>query len=517
MAIPEYRNEPLTNFALPENRAAQQQALEQVTAQLGQRYPLVIGGEPVWTEKMIESRSPSDPDLLVGSSASAGVAEAERALVAADKAFPAWRRTAPEARARVLQRAAAIVRRRRFEFNAWLVQEVGKPWAEADADVAEAIDFMEYYARQMLKLAGPQPVAAYPGEENEFSYIPLGVGVVHPPFNFPLAILVGMTTAAIVAGNTVVVKPSAHAPVVAYKFYEVLKEAGLPDGVVNYLPGDPVEIGDILTTHPLVRFINFTGSAAVGAMLYEKASKVQPGQKFLRRVVAEMGGKDAIVVAADADLDAAAEGIVTSAFGFSGQKCSACSRVIAEESIYDALLEKVVERTKALKLGPATDPETQMGPVIILGARERILQYVEIGKSEGRLLLGGKPVEGVPGFMLEPTIIADVDPNSRLAQEEIFGPVLAFMKARDFAEAIEIANNTQYGLTGGVYSRSRENLEYARREFMVGNLYFNRKITGALVGVQPFGGFNMSGTDSKAGGPDYLLLFMQGKSVTERF
>ncbi|MFO7173278.1 MAG: L-glutamate gamma-semialdehyde dehydrogenase [Bacillota bacterium] len=516
MAIVEFRNEPLTNFADPALRRAQEEALRRVEGELGGRYPLLIGGEEVWTEKSIVSRSPSQPDRVVGTTASAGVAEAVRALEAAEKAFASWRLTPVEFRVRILLKAAAILRRRRFEMNAWLMHEVGKPWVEADADTAEAIDFLEYYARQMLRLAGPQPITPYPGEENEFFYIPLGVGVVHSPFNFPLAILVGMTSAALVTGNTVVVKPSVHAPVIAYKFFEVLKEAGLPDGVANYLPGDPAEIGDVLTTHPLVRFINFTGSAAVGAMLYEKAARVQPGQKFLRRVIAEMGGKDAIVVAADADLDAAAEGIVTSAFGFSGQKCSACSRVIAEAPVYDEILARVAERARALRLGPATDPETQMGPVITAEARDRILRYIEIGKGEGRLVLGGQAAAGAPGYLVEPTIFADVDPGARIAQEEIFGPVVAFIKAKDFRQAIEFANSTQYGLTGGVYSRSRENLEYARREFHVGNLYFNRKITGALVGVQPFGGFNMSGTDSKAGGPDYLLLFMQGKSVAER-
>jgi 1-pyrroline-5-carboxylate dehydrogenase len=518
MALPEFRNEPFTDFTDPANRLAQQQALDLVAGQLGLRSPLIIGGETVWTAQTIRSTSPSDPELLVGEVAAAGEAEALAALQAADKAFRTWSRTPVEARARVLLKGAAILRRRKFEFNAWLVYEAGKPWAEADADTAEAIDFLDYYARQMLRLAGAQPVVPFPGEENNLYYLPLGVGVVHPPFNFPLAIMAGMTVAAVVTGNTVVVKPSVHAPVVCAKFFDVLAEAGLPAGVANFLPGDPAALGDVLTTHPLVRFINFTGSAAIGSMLYEKAAKVQPGQRFLRRYVAEMGGKDAIVVAADADLDEAARGIVASAFGFSGQKCSACSRVIADERIYDQLLDQVVSLAGQLKLGPATDPETQVGPVINAGAVDRIRRYIDIGKSEGRLVLGGGQVEPhLKGHMVQPTIIADVAPDARIAQEEIFGPVVAFMKARDFDHALEIANNTPYGLTGAIYTRDRANLEIARQELHVGNLYLNRKCTGALVGVQPFGGFNMSGTDSKAGGPDYLLLFLQAKSVSERF
>ncbi len=516
MALTDFCNEPLTDFTRPENRRAQQEALDQVTARLGGQYPLIIGGEAVWSGKTLLSHSPSQPDLLVGTVAAAGPAEAERALQAAARAFPAWSRTPAAARARILLRAAAALRRRKYEFNAWLIHEVGKPWAEADADTAEAIDFVEYYARQMLRLAGPQPITPYPGEENEFTYLPLGVGVVHPPFNFPLAIMAGMTTAAVVTGNTVVVKPSVLAPVVAAQFLELLTAAGLPPGVANFLPGHPQEIGDLLTTHSLVRFINFTGSAAVGAQLYEKAARVQPGQPFLRRFIAEMGGKDAIVVAADADLEAAAQGIVASAFGFSGQKCSACSRVIADVAIHDDLLARVAALTGQLRPGPATDPETQVGPVVSQAARERILRAIDVGRAEGRLIHGGHAVPAAAGYLITPTILADIAPAARVAQEEIFGPVLAFIKAQNFDHALTIANGTPYGLTGAVYSRSRTLLEQARREFHVGNLYFNRKCTGALVGVQPFGGFNLSGTDSKAGGPDYLLLFTQGKSVSER-
>jgi len=485
-----------------------------VVAQLGKRYPMIIGGRRVDSGESIVSVNPSQPEEVVGYAARGGVAEAEAAVQAALEAFPAWADTPAEVRARILFKAAAIMRRRKHELAAWMCYEVGKNWAEADADAAEAIDFLEYYGRQMLKLAGPQPLTPYPGEENHLYYLPLGVGVVHSPFNFPLAILCGMTAAAVVTGNTVVVKPSTEAPVIAAKFFEVLEEAGLPPGVANLLYADPAEVGDYLTTHKEVRFINFTGSREVGCHIYELAAKVQPGQTFLRRVIAEMGGKDAIIVDGTADLDEAAAGIVASAFGFSGQKCSACSRAVITADVYDQVLEKVVARTRALRIGPATDRDTDVGPVAAERFQKKILQYIEIGKSEGRLVLGGRALPG--GYYVEPTIFADVAPTARIAQEEIFGPVLAFIKASDFDDALDIANGTAYGLTGSVYSRSRENLEQARRRFRVGNLYFNRKSTGAIVGVHPFGGFNMSGTDSKAGGPDYLLLFTQAQAVSEK-
>lgn len=512
--IPPYRPEPLSDFRNPAVTAAFEQALAAVKAQLGKRYPMIIAGRRVESGESIVSVNPSQPDQVVGYAARGGVAEAEAAVQAALAAFPAWADTPADVRARILFKAAAIMRRRRHELSAWMCHEVGKNWAEADADTAEAIDFLEYYGRQMLKLAGPQPLTPYPGEENHLYYLPLGVGVVHSPFNFPLAILCGMTAAAVVTGNTVVVKPSTEAPVIAAKFFEVLEEAGLPPGVANLLYADPVEVGDYLTTHKEVRFINFTGSRQVGCHIYELAAKVQPGQTFLRRVIAEMGGKDAIIVDGTADLDEAAAGIVASAFGFSGQKCSACSRAVVTADVYDQVLEKVVARTRALKVGPATEKDTDVGPVAAERFQKKILEYIEIGKAEGRLVLGGNALPG--GYYVEPTIFADVAPTARIAQEEIFGPVLAFTKARDFDDALDIANGTAYGLTGSVYSRSRENLEQARRRFRVGNLYFNRKSTGAIVGVHPFGGFNMSGTDSKAGGPDYLLLFTQAQAVSEK-
>ncbi|TXK91862.1 L-glutamate gamma-semialdehyde dehydrogenase, partial [Parageobacillus sp. SY1] len=441
---------------------------------------------------------------------------AERAMKTADEAFRTWSRTSPEARADILFRAAAIVRRRKHEFSAWLVKEAGKPWREADADTAEAIDFMEYYGRQMLKLKDGIPVESRPGETNRFFYIPLGVGVVISPWNFPFAIMAGGTGAFLFAGKTGALKTAGGTPVVAYKFVEVLEEAGLPAGVLNYIPGSGAEVGDYLVDHPRTRFISFTGSRDVGIRIYERAAKVHPGQIWLKRVIAEMGGKDGIIVDKEADLELAAQSIVASAFGYSGQKCSACSRAIIVEDVYDQVLNRVVELTKQLNVGDPAEQATFMGPVIDQGAYNKIMEYIEIGKQEGRLMTGGEGDDS-KGFFIQPTVFADVDPNARIMQEEIFGPVVAFAKARDFDHALEIANNTEYGLTGAVISRNRANLEKARHEFHVGNLYFNRGCTGAIVGYQPFGGFNMSGTDSKAGGPDYLILHMQAKTVSEMF
>ncbi|WKA47617.1 L-glutamate gamma-semialdehyde dehydrogenase [Geobacillus zalihae] len=511
-----YRHEPLTDFTVEANREAFLAALKKVESELGRDYPLVIGGERVMTEDKIISINPANKTEVVGRVAKANKELAERAMKTADEAFRTWSRTSPEARADILFRAAAIVRRRKHEFSAWLVKEAGKPWREADADTAEAIDFMEYYGRQMLKLKDGIPVESRPGETNRFFYIPLGVGVVISPWNFPFAIMAGTTVASLVTGNTVLLKPASATPVVAYKFVEVLEEAGLPAGVLNYIPGSGAEVGDYLVDHPRTRFISFTGSRDVGIRIYERAAKVHPGQIWLKRVIAEMGGKDAIVVDKEADLELAAQSIVASAFGFSGQKCSACSRAIVVQDVYDQVLNRVVELTKQLNVGDPAEQATFMGPVIDQGAYNKIMEYIEIGKQEGRLMTGGEGDDS-KGFFIQPTVFADVDPNARIMQEEIFGPVVAFAKARDFDHALEIANNTEYGLTGAVISRNRANLEKARHEFHVGNLYFNRGCTGAIVGYQPFGGFNMSGTDSKAGGPDYLILHMQAKTVSEMF
>ena len=511
-----YRHEPLTDFTVEANREAFLAALKKVESELGRDYPLVIGGERVMTEDKITSINPANKAEVIGRVAKATKELAERAMKTADEAFRTWSRTSPEARADILFRAAAIVRRRKHEFSAWLVKEAGKPWREADADTAEAIDFMEYYGRQMLKLKDGIPVESRPGETNRFFYIPLGVGVVISPWNFPFAIMAGTTVASLVTGNTVLLKPASATPVVAYKFVEVLEEAGLPAGVLNYIPGSGAEVGDYLVDHPRTRFISFTGSRDVGIRIYERAAKVHPGQIWLKRVIAEMGGKDGIIVDKEADLELAAQSIVASAFGYSGQKCSACSRAIIVEDVYDQVLNRVVELTKQLNVGDPAEQATFMGPVIDQGAYNKIMEYIEIGKQEGRLMTGWEGDDS-KGFFIQPTVFADVDPNARIMQEEIFGPVVAFAKARDFDHALEIANNTEYGLTGAVISRNRANLEKARHEFHVGNLYFNRGCTGAIVGYHPFGGFNMSGTDSKAGGPDYLILHMQAKTVSEMF
>ena len=516
MALPEFTNEAFTDFSNPDNAAKMEAALAKVKGELGQTFPLVIGGKEYRDGPLSESISPFDAKLVVGRFPKATVEQANKAVEVAHAAFANWSRVEPEARARYLFKAAAAMRRKRFELAAWMVYEVSKSWVEADVDICELIDFCDYYGRQALKLAGPQPVVPWPGEENEMRYIPLGVGIVIPPWNFPGAIMGGMTAAAIVTGNTVVLKPASTSPAIAWQFFKILtEECGLPDGVVNFLPGPGGAMGDALVDHPLTRFIAFTGSKEIGIRINERAAKVNPGQKWLKRTILEMGGKDSIVVDETADLDAAAEAITISAFGFQGQKCSACSRAIVVKDVYDEVLEKVIEHTKKLKMGDPTDRGTYMGAVIDQKAFKKISEYIEIGKQEGKLVVGGN-ADDSKGYFIEPTVIADIKPSDRLSQEEIFGPVLAFIKAKDYDHALEIANNTEYGLTGAVFSKQRDRLERARDEFHVGNLYFNRKCTGALVGVQPFGGFNMSGTDSKAGGPDYLLLFTQAKTITDR-
>jgi 1-pyrroline-5-carboxylate dehydrogenase len=437
-------------------------------------------------------------------------------MAAALDAFETWSRTSVETRASLLLNAAKIIRERHFEFCAWLTYEVGKNWAEADADVGETIDFLEFYSREALRLAKAETPIQLPGEFNQLIYIPLGVGAVIPPWNFPFAIMAGMTVASIVTGNTVILKPSSDSPTIAAKFVEVLEEAGMPGGVVNFCPGSGATFGNAIVEHPKTRYIAFTGSRDVGLEIHERAAKNQKGQIWIKRTVLEMGGKDSNLVCADADLDAAVDGTVAAAFGFSGQKCSACSRAIVEAPVYDVFVERVREKVAKLTIGdPATNPN--MGPVVNKAAMDSILGYVETGKKEGRLVAGGKAVENADGgFFVEPTVIADVAPDAVISQEEIFGPVLAVIKVANFEEGLKVANNTEYGLTGAIYSGSREALETARREYHVGNLYLNRKCTGAMVGAHPFGGFNMSGTDSKAGGPDYLLLFTQAKSVAEK-
>lgn len=516
MAISKFKNEPLTDFSKPANRKAMEKALEAVKNRFGKEYPIVIGAEEIRTAEKLPTTNPSNSSQVLATFQKADQALAVRAIETAERTFASWKNVDPAKRAGYLFKAAALMRKRKHEFSAVLSYEVGKTWPEADADTSEAIDFLEFYGREMLRYAAKQPVVKHPQEKNELVYIPLGVGVVVPPWNFALAILTGMTSAAIVTGNTVVLKPSSDSPLNGWMFFDLMREVGLPPGVINFITGPGGAVGDTLVAHPKTRFVSFTGSKEVGVHINELAAKVQPGQIWLKRVVAEMGGKDSIVVDDQADLDGAVQATVASAFGFQGQKCSAASRAIVVEKVYDAFVEKVTAKTRALKVGSAADPANNLGPVINKGAMQKILGYVEKGVREGgRLLTGGKPA-GDGGHFIEPTIIADVDPKATIAQEEIFGPVLAIIKAKDFDHALEIANNTEFGLTGGVWTKNRKKIEKAKQVFHVGNFYVNRKITGAFVGIHPFGGFNMSGTDSKAGGRDYLLLFMQAKLMSEK-
>ncbi|SHS97287.1 aldehyde dehydrogenase [Mycobacteroides abscessus subsp. abscessus] len=511
-----YKHEPFTDFSNDQEREGYLLGLQTVEGYIGQDYDVIIGGERVSTEDKIFSYNPSHKTEVVGRVSKANRELAEKAMQAAVEAFKTWRKAKPELRADVLFKAAAIIRRRKHEFSALLTKEAGKPWREADADTAEAIDFLEYYARQMLLLKDGVPVNSRPNEFNRYDYIPLGVGIIISPWNFPLAIMAGTTVAAIVAGNTVLLKPASTTPVVAAKFVEVMEEAGLPKGVLNFVPGSGAEVGDYLVDHKDTRFISFTGSRDVGLRIFERASKLNEGQIWLKRVIAEMGGKDTIVVDKEADLELAAQSIVASAFGFSGQKCSACSRAVIVEDVYDTVLKRVVELTNQLTLGNPEEQSVFMGPVIDQSAFKKIMSYIDMGKKEGRLVAGGGG-DNSKGFFIKPTVFADLAPNARLMQEEIFGPVVGFTKAKDFTEAISIANNTEYGLTGAVITTNREHMQQAREDFHVGNLYFNRGCTGAIVGYQPFGGFNMSGTDSKAGGPDYLLLHLQAKTTSELY
>jgi 1-pyrroline-5-carboxylate dehydrogenase len=516
MQLSEFRNEALTDFkGKAELSNRMQAALRKVAGQLGQEYAIVIGGKRIKTESKLQSLNPARPDQVVGAFSKATAELADQAVLAADAAFASWSRTPVEQRVELAVAVAKLMREQKYDLEALMVYEVGKAWNEADADVCEAIDFSEFYAREMVRLSKPQPLVPVPGESNSLLYIPLGVGIVIPPWNFPLAILAGMTIASIVTGNTVVLKPSSDSPTIGYRFFEILEQAGMPPGVVNFLPGSGAAVGDVLVAHPRTRYVAFTGSKEVGLRINELAAKTAPGQIWVKRVVAEMGGKDSIVVDGDADLNAAIDGVAASAFGYQGQKCSACSRAIVVESVYDAFLEGLKQRVEQIRMGDPADPDTEMGPVINASARKRILQYIDAGTKDGRLLTGGQDSSGA-GHFIKPTVIADVKPKSAISQEEIFGPVLAVIKAKNFDDALDIANNTEYGLTGAVYTTDAEKLREATDRFHVGNLYLNRKCTGALVGCHPFGGFNMSGTDSKAGGHDYLLLFTQAKTIAQK-
>jgi 1-pyrroline-5-carboxylate dehydrogenase len=513
--LTEFKNEPYTDFTRTENKAAYEAALAAVAREVGQRHDLVIGGRRVRTDATFESVNPCATEEVVATFSKAGAAEADQALTAATEAFESWSRTDPRERAGYLLKAAAIMRRRKHEFSAVMTLEVGKTWPEADGDTAEAIDFLEFYAREMLRLDAGEHVTPIPGEWNDLRYVALGPCAVIPPWNFPLAILTGMTTAAIVTGNTVCLKPASDSAWIGSMLADLMEEVRLPAGVLNFVPGGGGEVGETLVKDPRTRLIAFTGSKAVGLHIHELAAKPDPRCKWIKRTILEMGGKDAILVDEDYDLDEAAALIVQSAYGFQGQKCSACSRAIIHRAVYDEIVPKIVERAKALKLGDTRDPSVNLGAVINSKAQRDILGYVEVGKKEGRLLAGGRagPRQGT---YVEPTVIADVKPEARIHCEEIFGPVLALLRCDDFEDGLRIVNSTEYGLTGSLLSRNRAHLTRARRDFHVGNLYLNRKCTGALVGGHPFGGFNMSGTDSKAGGRDYLGLFLQAKAISEK-
>ena len=507
-------NEPFTDFSVAAHAEAFRAALARVEGELGRTYPLVLGGERVTTAGTLASTNPARPDEVIGRAADAGVEEADRALAAAAAAFPAWSRTTFAHRAAFLFEMADRVRQDKHVWSAWMVKEVGKNWAEADGDTAEAIDFLEYYGREALRYAEGLPVVDT-GDRNTCFYIPLGVGAVIAPWNFPFAILCGTVVSAVVAGNTVVMKPAEESSTVAYKLMELFEEVGLPPGVVNLVTGNGEVCGARLVQHPDTRFISFTGSKAVGLWIAEQATRRTPEQRWIKRVVAEMGGKDAMVIDAVDDLDEAAAATVAAAFGFQGQKCSACSRAIVVDAVHDAFVERVLEHAGRLRLGDPTDPSTPFGPVISKEAYDKTLRYIGIGAEEGTVVLGGKAVDR-PGWFVEPTVVTGIEPQHRLAREEVFGPVLAILRARDWDHALEIANDTEYGLTGGFFTDDEARVQEGIERFHVGNLYVNRKCTGALVGAQPFGGYGMSGTCSKAGGPDYLGNFLQIKSVARR-
>lgn len=516
--LPEFHNEPNIDFTQQSNIQSLRQALASIRSGFGQTYPLVIGDKKIELNDTFPSINPACPQEILGHFQNGTAHHADMAIEAAAQAFESWQYVPVADRVRYVLRASAQMRREKFDFCAMLVLETGKSWAEADGDVSEAIDFMEYYARQMLRIADSSHMLnASALEQLRLEYIPLGVGAIIPPWNFPNAILTGLVSAALVAGNTVVLKPAEQTPFTGYKVAELFWKIGLPDGVLNFVTGPGEVVGEQMVQHPKTRFIAFTGSREVGCGIYEKASKLKSGQKWLKRSILEMGGKNTVIVDETADLNKAAEGIVAGAFGFQGQKCSAGSRTVIVDSVYDEIVKKIVSLAGAIKIGVTEEsPEIYMGPVIDAEAVAKINHYLDLGIQEGKLLLGGKKLTDLTdGYFFEPTIFGDVAPDARLAQDEIFGPVLTLIRAQNFDDALEIANNTDYGLTGAVYSNDRARLERAGREFHVGNLYFNRRCTGSIVSQNPFGGFNMSGTDSKAGGPDYLLLFTQAKSITE--
>ncbi len=515
LEITPFQNEPFTDYSNEDNAKAMREALEKVEA----TFPVVVrswidGEEGEGGSGTYESTDPSQTSRVVANSAKCSRDDALRAVVGASKAFGEWSRKSPEQRAEYLFQAARLMRLRKHDFSAMMVYEVGKSWAEADGDTAEAIDFMEFYAREALRYGRTQPITPSPTEKNELQYIPLGVGAVIPPWNFPLAILVGMTTAALVTGNTVVLKCSSDSPGIASMFVDLMKEVGIPAGVLQFVPGSGGEVGNTIVEHPLIRFISFTGSAEVGMGIYEKAGKVVEGQIWLKRVVAEMGGKDFMFIDEDADIDAAVQGTHAAAFGYQGQKCSACSRLILHEKIHDQFMEKFLPLVEATTVGHPSDPNVFLGGMINEAARQGALDGIAKAKEEGNTLVAGGEVGDEAGWFLQPTVFTDVKRSDNMFREEFFAPLLGVTKVASFEEGVEAANDTIFGLTGAYYGRDEDKIATAKRELHAGNLYINRKCTGALVGVNPFGGFNLSGTDSKAGGRDYLLLFLQAKSIS---
>jgi RHH-type proline utilization regulon transcriptional repressor/proline dehydrogenase/delta 1-pyrroline-5-carboxylate dehydrogenase len=508
-----FSNEPFADFSIPKVREAFTDAIARIKKKLGKTYPLFIGSKEVNTNTTIDSVNPACPDEIIGRVSQAGKKEIADAITAARDAFQTWRDTPARERAVYLLDAAQIARKRIYELAAWQVLEAGKQWKQAYNDVTEAIDFFEYYAREMVRLASPRYLGQAPGEINEYFYQPKGVAVVISPWNFPMAISCGMCTAAIVTGNCVLYKPSNQTPVIGYTLLQILQEANLPPGVFNYIPGSGAVIGDFLIDHPQVSLIAFTGSMEVGLRIIQRAGHTPENQSSVKKAITEMGGKNAIIIDDDADLDEAIPNVIDSAFAYQGQKCSACSRIIVLNTIYDRFIERLINAVRSVKIGPAEDPANFMGPVIDSSAQKKILEYIELAEREGSILYRSDVPD--EGYYVPITIVDGITPEDRIAQEEIFGPVLAVMRAKDFDQALEWANSTRFALTGGVFSRSPEHLQRCRREFRVGNLYFNRGCTGAIVERQPFGGFKMSGVGSKAGGPDYLLQFMEPRTVTE--
>jgi len=509
-----FDNEAMVDFTRADHRAAFPQAIAQVRTQFGKTYPLYIDGRELVTVDTVNTVNPADPAEILGKISQAGLDEAKMAVAAAKKAFPAWRDTPPRDRAQYLLKGAEAARKRIFELSAWQVLEIGKQWDQAYADVTEAIDFLEYYAREMIRYGEPQRIGNAPGEINQYFYEPKGIAAIISPWNFPLAISLGMAAAAVVTGNTVIFKPSNITGIIGWNLVEIFREAGLPAGVFNYIPGKGSVIGDYMVDHPDVSLIAFTGSVETGLRIIDRAAKVYPGQANVKKIISEMGGKNAIIIDDDADLDEAVPHVLYSAFAFQGQKCSACSRVIVLDSVYDRFVDRLVKAAQVYEVGPSENPKYSMGAVSDATAQRNILEYIEIGKKEGTLLYSS-PIPGGVGYWVPLTIIGGITPEHRIAQEEIFGPVLAVMRASDFDQAIAWANSTRFALTGGIFSRSPAHLARARREFRVGNLYINRNNTGALVDRQPFGGSRMSGVGTKAGGPDYLLHFMDPRVVTE--